>query len=199
MSDAFNNSPLAQREGTKLTTRHLTRILKGMNADHASAEKSTANGIKDWKMETSMRGMGEDRLEQLTTRDLIIYLASWSQNMIAKAGGLDAWKELPDSERAKREVALMEEIKLNLFIWAGCCMHKDQNSFKAGNTAMMAWWDKTNNTPPIVLANKQNASVLRHVLDPAAPLAPMTEDETIAFEASTRGGVKAVALGLPPC
>jgi hypothetical protein len=45
---------------------------------------------------------------------------------------------------------------LDLFIWGGCCMHKDLNSFKGGNTEMMPEWKKLGLVGPILLANKNN-------------------------------------------
>ncbi|KAJ6569271.1 hypothetical protein B0H19DRAFT_914080, partial [Mycena capillaripes] len=38
------------------------------------------------------------------------------------------------------DVLADDKQRLDLFIWAGCCMHKDQNSFKGGNTEMMNEW-----------------------------------------------------------
>ena len=32
----------------------------------------------------------------------------------------------------------------SLFIWKGCCMHKEMNSVKGDNAQMMAWWSKNN-------------------------------------------------------
>ncbi|GLB43886.1 hypothetical protein LshimejAT787_1500700 [Lyophyllum shimeji] len=93
----------------------------------------------------------------LSPLDLVHYLARWTKKKILDAGGLDAWNALSEDEKLKRDVALMKEIKLDLgreeynklsaedkrmvdlFIWAGCCMHKDQNSFKGGNAEMVAW------------------------------------------------------------
>lgn len=82
----------------------------------------------------------------------------------------------------------------DLFIWGGCCMHKDLNSFKGGNAEMMLEWAKLGIPGPILLANKHNAAILRNLLDPAVPTdAGLTEDELRAFQASTRGGIKTCA------
>ncbi|KAJ7482108.1 hypothetical protein B0H11DRAFT_2232704 [Mycena galericulata] len=106
-------------------------------------------------------------------------------NDIVTALGKEAYDALaPEDRRA-----------LDLFIWGGCCMHKDFNSFKGGNVEMMLEWPKLGLGGPVLLANKQNASILRNLLDPALPRdAVLTEEQFAAFEASTRGGVKACAL-----
>lgn len=104
---------------------------------------------------------------------------------IVTALGKEAYDTLGPSDRRR----------LDLFIWAGCCMHKDQNSFKGGNTEMMSEWGKLGVPGPIVLANKQNAALLHKILEPGAKMPDkLTEDEQRAFEASTCGGVKACAI-----
>ncbi|KAJ7845342.1 hypothetical protein B0H13DRAFT_2363702 [Mycena leptocephala] len=132
---------------------------------------------------------------------------------IAEAGGIEAWDLLSSAEQAERDAKLMQEIvtalgkdaynalspedrrAVDLFIWGGCCMHKDLNSFKGGNTEMMLEWAKLGVPGPILLANKQNAAILRNLFDPAVPAdAAMTEDELRAFQTSTCGGVKTCAL-----
>ncbi|KAJ3831162.1 hypothetical protein F5878DRAFT_667849 [Lentinula raphanica] len=99
--------------------------------------------------------------------------------------GKDVYDNL-DSD-SKREI--------DVFLWTGCCMHKDQNSFKAGNSGMMKYWQKFNIEPPLLLANKANAATLRHIFDPSKPPEkPLTEQEIMALEASTRGAARLTAI-----
>jgi hypothetical protein len=62
--------------------------------------------------------------------------------------GQEAYDKLTDEQ--KREA--------DFFIWAGCCMHKDLNAHKGGNTQLMLYWPKNNLVGPIVLMNKDNAA-----------------------------------------
>jgi len=55
---------------------------------------------------------------------------------------------------------------------------------------MMAWWAENDVTPPILLANRDNAAVLNN-LDSLDDLTPA---EQHALESTTRGGVKAASL-----
>lgn len=55
---------------------------------------------------------------------------------------------------------------------------------------MMAWWETNSRTPPILLANKANASTLIGV----SSSHEATPAEQRAFDTSTRGGVKACSL-----
>ncbi|KAJ7101997.1 hypothetical protein C8R44DRAFT_716352 [Mycena epipterygia] len=209
----FNASPLARRLDKKYTVRQFLKILKGMHGDHASTEKGTAKGVQGRKYEEAVNELGEDVLAGKDFMELVLYLSAWNAQKIARVGGIEAWEALSPAEQAEHDKNLMVEIvtalgkeaydalsaadrrTLNLFIWGGCCMHKDLNSFKGGNTEMMLEWAKLGVPGPILLANKQNASILRNLLDPAIPAdAALTEDELRAFQASTRGGVKTCAL-----
>ncbi|KAJ7021279.1 hypothetical protein C8F04DRAFT_973055, partial [Mycena alexandri] len=128
-------------------------------------------------------------------------------------GGFEAWNALSPAEQTERDVKMMDNIvtvlgrepynalnpsdhqRIDLFVWGGCCMHKDLNSFKGGNNEMMLEWKKLGVTGPILLANKDNTALLQNLLDPAWPQdAVLTDDQLRAFEASTRGGVKTAAL-----
>ena len=55
---------------------------------------------------------------------------------------------------------------------------------------MMTWWTENDVTPPILLANRDNAAVLNN-LDSLDDLTPA---EQHALESTTRGGVKAASL-----
>lgn len=209
----FNESPLGRHLKKKYTFRHFLKTVRGMNGDHASPEKATAGGIQGMKHDEGVKELGEEVLAGKDFLELVLYLAAWNAKKIAQVGGTEAWDALSDTEKAKRDKALMDDIvtslgkeayealspqerrEIDLFIWGGCCMHKDLNSFKGGNTEMMLEWEKLGVAGPILLANKQNAATLRNVLDPSFPAdAELTEDELRAFQASTRGGVKTCAL-----
>lgn len=214
--DYFNRSPHAKTLARTLTISDFLRLLKGMHGDHASKEKSAARGMAEKKHQSAVNELGEKALLAFNSvSDLVEYLAAWNQKKLAEAGGIDEWNKLDPLEQAQRDKKLMEDIvnalgrqeydklsaedrqKLDLFVWAGCCMHKDQNSFKAGNAAMILAWKELGLPPPILLANKANSATLRGILHPEGPdpnTTTFTEDEQRAFEQSTRGGVKATAL-----
>ncbi|KAG1820672.1 hypothetical protein EV424DRAFT_1539348 [Suillus variegatus] len=65
--------------------------------------------------------------------------------------GTKIYDSLPDKEKCF----------VNLFFWAGCSMHKELNSVKGGAAAMAQWWSESSITPPVLLANKDNATTLQ--------------------------------------
>ncbi|KAJ7743197.1 hypothetical protein B0H16DRAFT_1727923 [Mycena metata] len=212
--DLFNRSLLARRLKRQYSVRDWLRILRGMHGDHASPEKSTAAGLKEQKHDAAIQDLGEDALSGKSYMELIEYLGAWNVRKIVEAGGTQAWNALSPAEQTARDVKMMNDIltilgreaynalnpadrrMLDLFVWGGCCMHKDLNSFRGGNTEMMLEWKKIPGTVgPILLANKDNAALLQNLLDPAQPQnVELTEDQFRALEASTRGGVKTAAL-----
>ncbi|KAJ7701495.1 hypothetical protein B0H17DRAFT_924316, partial [Mycena rosella] len=212
----FNQSPLAHRLLKKYTFREFLRILKGMHRDHTSNEKSTATSFQNLKREDAVTELGEQALGGKSYMELVLYLGTWNAKKIAEVGGMAAWEVLSDAEKTECDRKLMEEIMtalgkeahealspedrrtIDLFIWGGYCMHKDLNSFKGGNTEMMLEWARIGVPGPILLANKQNAAILRNLLDPTVPAdAALSEDELCAFQASTCGGVPSLISCLP--
>ncbi|KAI0039142.1 hypothetical protein FA95DRAFT_1453394, partial [Auriscalpium vulgare] len=95
--------------------------------------------------------------------------------------GKEAYGDLP--EEKKRE--------LDLFIWCGCCMHKELNSVKGGNRAMQEFWTTHNIPGPIPLANRDNAVTLEGIAEGAEAL---TAAEMRAQEVTSCGGVKTAEL-----
>lgn len=185
-AQVFNNSPLAARLQKKFTFRLFLHILKGMNRDHASTEKSTGCGVADLKHEDGLNELRENVLGAMSLSELVLYLQAWNAKKIADAGGISAWEALSPTEQSERDKALMAEVvaalgqeeydaltpeekhRIDLFIWAGCCMHKDQNSFLGGSKEMACKWEQMKTTPPMLLANKANSITLQHLLEPGA-------------------------------
>ncbi|KAF8148860.1 hypothetical protein B0H34DRAFT_802746 [Crassisporium funariophilum] len=210
---SFESCPLRQRLGGKgFTIRLFASLLKEMSGDHANNEKLVGKLFEALKKEEVLTGLGEDALMELEQADLVDYLVSWNNKKIAEAGGIEAWNALSPQEQAKRDAAIAKELQIslgmkeyeslpcdkkriiNLFIWAGCCMHKDQNCFEAGNAAMMAYWGTSGHTSPVILANKHNTMLLCQILDPSKPDRPLSEAELTAMQASTCGGAKTTAI-----
>ena len=56
---------------------------------------------------------------------------------------------------------------MDLFIWAGCCMHKELNSVKHTNLFMIKYWHNNNIPPLVLMPNKDNQSALTDLGDPS--------------------------------
>ena len=141
---------------------------------------------------SAIEAVGLDTWEALSPEDRVALFATHLDQATTRLGE-SLYNALPEQERHP----------LELFLRLGCAMHKDLNAVKGGNAEMMAAWAELPEAiPPILLANKDNASTLRDV-DPEVLLAMLggsttAEDlspaELRAFESSTRGGVKLTNL-----
>ncbi|KAH7903901.1 hypothetical protein BJ138DRAFT_1188323 [Hygrophoropsis aurantiaca] len=201
--DLYNESPLAQRTRSKLTPLEFTRKVKGVNGDHAADQLKTFGLISDWKRDNVYLELGHEILDRKceTLPPPIAAAVSQAQDtLITEAGGLSMWNDLPCSEQESREGHMKYELawkvgeelfatltdsekrEWTLIVRAGCCMHKELNSVKGGNTAMMGYWEANDLEGPILLANKDNAATLQGVPEGSGSL---TAAETRALEVTT--------------
>ncbi|KAF8572907.1 hypothetical protein K439DRAFT_1625448 [Ramaria rubella] len=79
----------------------------------------------------------------------------------------------------------MEKEVIDWFVCCGCCMHKELNTVKGGNSQMMKWWDKNGIPGPIKLMNQDNAAAAHAGAGPAC---------VCATDVSQGGAVKATSL-----
>ncbi|KAH9849141.1 hypothetical protein C2E23DRAFT_936343 [Lenzites betulinus] len=217
----FSASPFAQRTNRSLTVEECARRFVGMGGDHAADQFKTTNLLAKWKKDATYLVLARDHLGDTDTPSPALeqLLDSASSAATASVGGEEAWALLSSEdqvaitaeevERASTTLgkSLYEELPdaekqpLDLFLRLGCAMHKDLNSVKGGNTAMMAAWTDLGTVPPVLLANKQNASTLRDIdLEAVASASSLLLNEELnpaelrALESSARGGVKVTSL-----
>ncbi|TFK51627.1 hypothetical protein OE88DRAFT_1734680 [Heliocybe sulcata] len=178
-----------------------------MNSNHAEDWKELSKLIREWVHLSWQTILGEREIELRPPDEIAALLVESLSGHIAAVGG--SWLALSDIERAEHHQQIVNEIKVSLgaaayaalsevekfkinrFIWLGCCMHKELNSVKGGNAAMIAWWVQNGVPGPVLLLNKFNAANLPHILSPSSSLTPA---EKLAFNSSTCGGVKITTL-----
>ncbi|KAM5530155.1 hypothetical protein V8D89_016178 [Ganoderma adspersum] len=223
--DAYNKSPLAQRLKVSLTVEDCAIKLKGVGGDHAADQLKTTRLLGEWKKESTYLVLAWDELGSRHPTNpspaLQRVIAAATTDAILGAGGPESWVVLLSEEQISRYKTHLDRLtfslgkdlhealppeerrSLDLFLRMGCMMHKELNSFKGGNTAMMAAWAELDTPPPILLANRENASTLRDVdtqalavlLPTEMPLEGVTAAQLRALAASARGGAKLAGLG----
>ncbi|KAF7966578.1 hypothetical protein HWV62_37835 [Athelia sp. TMB] len=185
--------------------REFARFVVGMNTDHAEDQKKLVRLFLAWKESVEKELRGEEAMFSSSLSELLPLLTEETERNITDAGGLQAYQALSADERESRErdaykrVAMrLGEEKLDalspeerryaaLFIWGGCCMHKEMNSVKGGNAAMVAFWPEAGIPGPMKLLNRDNAA--------AANLAGENSDaRKRAMDVSQAGGVKLTSL-----
>jgi len=174
-----------------------------MNTDHAEDQKKLFHLFLAWKESCEHEMHGAEALLAASLSNVLPFLWRETENNMSAAGGYDAWMELTADEYEKHELKAYKWVCITLsvdklgklrpeecqyaalFIWGGCCMHKEMNSVKGGNAQMMVFWAKNNLPGPKMLFNKDNRAVARLGGD-------ATQER--ASEVSTAGGVKLTSL-----
>ncbi|OCB90417.1 hypothetical protein A7U60_g2336 [Sanghuangporus baumii] len=216
--DLYKKSPLGQRNDVStLDTLNAplsieTAALKyhGSHGDHAEDQKAKHHLLATWKETVSLRGLGAKHFFSLPEDQREAFICGGREKMIEELGSESAWRALTPEEQAEKNLALTgdladelageallslseeEQRRINIFVWAGCGMHKDLNAVKGGDSAMQEEWKKFD-ISPILLANRDNSAVLELAEcdgeDPGDE-----QDETAAekraHEVSKVGGVK---------
>lgn len=204
----YNKSPLAKRSGHFIRLVKALSLLKGLNTDHCSKEKKFSEIMKSKVLDAVRELLGEKEVLEKSWEEMDDLFNKARDDMIDRVGGQDAWEALSEADQALQHAIMLKQTLISLgedkyaemseeegrdldfFVWTGCGCHKNLNSVSGGNTPMMTWWTENDVTPPILLANRDNAAVLNN-LDSLDDLTPA---EQHALESTTRGGVKAASL-----
>lgn len=152
--------------------------------------------------------LGEEEVGHMGTEDR----AKWERGIklaaVDASGSSSTWQLLSDADQdhhfqLERDRQLRElgnsaftalppkaQRGIILFVWVGCCMHKDLNCVKGGAVALAKFWDAHNLPGPHRFFNKDNDATVSLAGNPAAP----TAAEQRAVRVSERGGIKLCAL-----
>ncbi|TFK79123.1 hypothetical protein K466DRAFT_506106 [Polyporus arcularius HHB13444] len=197
----WNASPRGQQE--PLSVADILSKIKGMNTDHAEDQKKLVRLFMELKVRTDRERRGQRAILEGALAEFEPFAAEETADTIRKAGGLSRWEQLPGAERAAhvheatrratvrfgetRFAALSEEEKraADLFVWAGCCMHKELNSVKGGAAALASFW-KDNDLPPSTCVRRQRNYSIKKVCP--------DESADRATEVSQGGAVKLTSL-----
>ncbi|KAI0070580.1 hypothetical protein K474DRAFT_1608449, partial [Panus rudis PR-1116 ss-1] len=177
--------------------------LNGMGSDHAEDQKKLARLKEELKVICQYLVLGEDELLSKTPEEILALIMEKARAEVERAGGVEAYESMSQADQDQRAEEAYKEIcqelgegtfnslpaeeqeRLRLFIWGGCCMHKDDNSTKRGNERMVAWWAEEGIPGPIKLMNRDNAATATLGSDAARKRAE---------DLSSGGGTKVVQL-----
>ncbi len=208
-ADLFNASLLALRKQTSFSQDEFITKLHGTNRDHAADQKKDPALLHAWKEDIRNQQLGEKHIAKLPIDELITLLMAEKEKNIDELGGIMVWESLTlvDWLCHDKEILLNllcelggqeyeilpepEKQKFGLFLWGGCCMDKDLNAVKGGDKAMSEFWKNSDLTPPVLLANKDNAAVLAF----ARPGSKQSTAKIHAEKVSEYGGIKTTMLG----
>ncbi|KAJ7732317.1 hypothetical protein B0H16DRAFT_1328808 [Mycena metata] len=197
----YKTSPRCQ---TADNARDFWLKVTGWHSDHAEDQKKLFRLIAAMKTRLERERRGERTIAQMAPAQWAEILFKVSQEAVSVAGGITAWEQLDDAERLYRhdeaftefvrELGQEEFDKLtpeekqsaDLFIWGGCCMHKNMNVFKGAVLAMQQWWGDNGHPGPLKMFNRDNAA--------AATLGAGTDAATRAEDRTVGGAIKVSGL-----
>lgn len=166
----LNESPL--EPGNIRNSRDFASKLRGISTDHAADQKKLVELVRVWKAQCNREICGEAVLQSLSKEALAQRLSENLEEVLAAVAHWDdkspgeqsatvhaVWHSLvlAAGDKAIEELTDAEKQDMELFVWTGCCMHKELNAVKGGVARMMKMWAGNNLIPPIALRNKFEA------------------------------------------
>jgi hypothetical protein len=146
MHQLYNASPRGQ--ASPVDEQEFFVKVVGMITDHAADQKKLAFLFETIKQQMERELHGERALLLLSPLEILKMICELNEEKIQNAGGQAGWDSLPAEEQDCRNAALHgilcqrygQELfdalflerkrEVDLFVWAGCCMHKDLNAHK---------------------------------------------------------------------
>ncbi|KAI0348796.1 hypothetical protein OH77DRAFT_1553381, partial [Trametes cingulata] len=192
-----NSSSL--RAEDPIDVRSFLQKVHDLLTDHVEDQKGLKKLFAEWRRTSDHELCGERAMAELAPLDLLPILAEEAAAGVEHAGGAEAWAQLDSGQLETANLAIRKAIithlgkaayndlpesergLVDLFIHAGCCMPKELNSIKGGNTRLMAFWEKSSLQAPCLLMNRDN--------DAAASCGSSVAKRQ-AEERSCRGAVK---------
>ena len=150
IASTFSDSPLAKQESLHFDSDMFVQKLKGMNGDHAADQKKDYTLVWAWKEDVKYHTLGSEKLLLMSGKELVEHMLRVKLEKLQTIGGISAWEAMSVEEQHTHDEAMMkalarqlgeeaynelgqeEKHEMDLFLWAGCCMHKDLNAVKGG-------------------------------------------------------------------
>ncbi|KAJ3973309.1 hypothetical protein EV361DRAFT_843701 [Lentinula raphanica] len=189
-------------------TRIFWNLVTGFHSDHAADQKKLFTLMKNWKQQLDREERGQRAIKNLSDNEYACLVFQGAQALIQKAGGPTAWERLSLEERTHRIAEMKKQLvrdigeaefqkltnteksEVDLFLWAGCCMHKEMNAFKGGCIGFDEFWNENPEfNSPIPLPNRDNAAAIRLGAGTAAASRAQVRTERGAVKLATLAGM----------
>ena len=176
IAEVFNNSPLGQSLSSNLSTELMATYLKGLSTDHSQDQIKYQRLLREWKSHCDHILRGRDSLHALPPSQIAVLVINAMNERMDKLGGENAWSRLTFQQQERHREELLDQLYLclgkdafdllsedekkasSLFLWSGCCMHKEMNTVKYGVSALKKFWKDLGLDGPVKLYNRDNAA-----------------------------------------
>ena len=168
--DTYNRCTLGQQ--SPVDPDSFAAFLNGLGSDHATDQKKLSLLLKQWKITSIKLMKGKEVLNRVNGEELQLLLEEAGDQSINGVGCIEAWLRAQPEERGKLDEAIVREVwklvgekefekldpkeceKAFIFVWGGCCMHKEMNSVKGGHRRLILYWEtKPFASRPVKLMN----------------------------------------------
>ncbi|KAF8813548.1 hypothetical protein BYT27DRAFT_7251075 [Phlegmacium glaucopus] len=182
--DLYNRSPLGKRAGNLCRVLEILIKVTGVHSDHCAKEKKDAALLESEKKDAVNQKLGEKVMLDKTNEQLYHIIDAAEKQLMNDIGGVLKWVALSVEEQIEAKAMMMEAIVMHLGEQASTLLSR-------GNGTMKKWWEENDIDPRILLANRDNAAVLKEV-GPGDDV--VTSAQERAFEMTDRGGITATQL-----
>ena len=171
-SSVYNESP----EGSKdpLKAAEIWCKATGYSVDHAADQVKLSREMRTYKQSCTYRLRGEEAIKSKAEGEIQDVIDERFSYILEEVGDWEGWETRPRGEQEKLLERLIDEVYIHfgelafaelpewlqrlggLWLWSGCCMHKDLNTFKAGAIRLSAFWKGARLEGPVKLLSRAN-------------------------------------------
>ena len=162
-----NESPSGSE--SPITSDEIIRKITGYSADHAVDQKKLAKEFFAWKQEAVMSFQGIGAMMLKPAEEVEGAISDKFTEVLDSVGGWEGWRKLSMENQLQRLEGLIKDVRYRfgeldfaklpesqrrielLFLWSGCAMHKDLNTFKAGAAVLAKFWKEEGLAGPVKL------------------------------------------------
>ena len=171
-----NDSPSGSRN--PITLDDIIQKVTGYSGDHAADQKKLAKEFCERKREAVTSAQGIKAMMSKPAEEVEQVLGEKFQEVLRDVGGWEGWKALSRDDQTRRLEGLAADIRRHfgeldlaslpeferriklLFLWSGCAMHKDLNTFKGGAVYLAGFWIEAGLDGPVKLLNREQEKLL---------------------------------------
>ena len=172
IKSVYEKSPTGSKEPMKDT--EIGRKATGYSADHAADQQKLSKELYAYKQSCSLQFQGAEVMKLKSEGGVGGVVGEEFGGILAEVGDLGGWETRSTEDQEKLLGRLIERVCVHfgklafaelpervqrifgLWLWSGCCMHKDLNTFKAGAVRLSKFWKGVAGKGPVKLLSRRS-------------------------------------------
>ena len=150
------------------------RKATGYSVDHAADQMKLSKELYAYKRSCDFQFRGEEAMKSKSEGEIKVVVDEKFAEILVEVGDQDGWETRSTEDQEKLLARLTDEVCIHfgelaftelpehlqrifgLWLWSGCCMHKDLNTFKAGAVSLSRFWKGTAGKGPVKLLSRES-------------------------------------------